>query len=245
MNFYKNIHEVATLYKLPVSTLHYWEKEGLFETQRNQENQYRLFSLADIMNVWEIVFYREMHIPVKEIRKLIHDDIDAIENCYDEQEKTLQEQLRRTQEILARLERQKEMIRRIRSLRESPLRESVPDIAFCCRDPFDLSSIQASLENTYDICLWIGGPHHGQAERGIFLADSDAEVIWQRKDTGKYLEFLLKAGSEDPEENDLQDTLTQVRSMGLRPGTVIGRYLMMGSEDGKRYEYYRAWIEVT
>lgn len=244
MNSCKNIHEVASLYNLPVSTLHYWEKEGLFATERNQENGYRLFSLADILNVWEIVFYRDMHIPIREIRELIHDDIDAIEACYDQQEQVLQKQLRRTQKILSRLEEQKEMVLIIRRLKEHPFRESVPDIAYCCRDTFDLSSIQASLEDPHNICLVIAGVHHDHVERGIVLTTDKEDVIWQRDNGKKYLEFLLKAGSENPDDNNMAEISKQVRTRGLRTGKVIGRYLMMGSEEGKRYEYYRAWIEI-
>lgn len=244
MNSYKNIHEVAGLYNLPVSTLHYWEKEGLFETERNQENGYRLFSLADILNVWEIVLYRDMHIPIREIRELIHDDIDAIENCYDQQEQALREQLARTQEILTRLEEQKEMVQMIRRLKAHPLKESVPDIGFCCRDPFDLSSIQASLQDPHNVCLVIEGAHHEKVERGIVLSGSKENVIWQRGSGKKYLEFLLKAETQDPGKNNLAGVLQQIRDSGLRPGSMMGRYLMLGSEDGKRYEYYRAWIEI-
>lgn len=244
MNSHKNIHEVASLYNLPISTLHYWEKEGLFATERDRENGYRLFSLADILNVWEIVFYRDMHIPIREIRELIHDDIDAIENCYNEQEQILREQMHRTQEILSRLEEQKEMIRMIRSLKEHPFRESVPDIAYCCRDPFDLASIQASLEDPHNVCLVIEGAHHERVGRGILLLDGKEDVIWQREEGKKYLEFLLRAGSENPNENNMAEISKQIRARGLRPGKVIGRYLMLGSEEGKRYEYYRAWIEI-
>lgn len=39
MDKFHKIADVAKIFNIPVSTLHYWEQQGLFEVERNQQNK--------------------------------------------------------------------------------------------------------------------------------------------------------------------------------------------------------------
>ncbi len=46
-----SIHEVSSRTGTPKSTIRYWEQSGLFSTQRNPDNGYRLYSEADLLKI--------------------------------------------------------------------------------------------------------------------------------------------------------------------------------------------------
>lgn len=66
---YNSIHEVAKLFGITVPTLHFWESKNLFHISKNTQNKYREFKFSDILNIWEIVFYRKLNIPIKVSRR--------------------------------------------------------------------------------------------------------------------------------------------------------------------------------
>jgi len=50
-NRYFSIHEVSARTGAPKSAIRYWEKSGLFTTERNSDNQYRLYHEAHLLKI--------------------------------------------------------------------------------------------------------------------------------------------------------------------------------------------------
>lgn len=48
------IHEISRETGVPVTTIRYWDKVGLLDARRNQDNNYRMFTTADIRQVLTI-----------------------------------------------------------------------------------------------------------------------------------------------------------------------------------------------
>ncbi len=43
------IGQVSELFDLPKSTIRYWDEQGLIRSSRQEENDYRLFDIDDIL----------------------------------------------------------------------------------------------------------------------------------------------------------------------------------------------------
>lgn len=70
------VHEVAKLAHTTVKTLHHYHKIGLFIPEQTTEVGYRLYGKKGIERLQQILFYRELDIPLKEIKKLLDGEID-------------------------------------------------------------------------------------------------------------------------------------------------------------------------
>lgn len=63
------IGEVSELLNISGPTLRYWQKENIFPVNQDSMNNYRKYSIADLVNIAEISFYRNLGIPIKEMRR--------------------------------------------------------------------------------------------------------------------------------------------------------------------------------
>ncbi|WP_430535473.1 MerR family transcriptional regulator [Listeria rocourtiae] len=64
-------HELSKLLGVPVSTLHYYEKKGLIQPKRG-ENQYRDYAELDIKIMKYILILKEAGFSLSEIGEVIH-----------------------------------------------------------------------------------------------------------------------------------------------------------------------------
>lgn len=99
-----SIKEVSQLLNIPKATIRYWDSEGLISTGRNPQNDYREFSLAVAMELGNISFFRNIDIPVKELKRMLHSDISV-------QEELLVDASRRLERKMEELARQADRIR--------------------------------------------------------------------------------------------------------------------------------------
>lgn len=92
------INKLAQLAGISTRTLRYYDELGLLKPSRISTNGYRIYGGAEIARLQQILFYREMEVPLEEIRKIL-DSSD-----YDETT-SLEVHLKALTEKQARLER--------------------------------------------------------------------------------------------------------------------------------------------
>ncbi len=88
------VHEVAKLAHTTVKTLHHYHKIGLLIPEQTTEVGYRLYGKKGIERLQQILFYRELDIPLKEIKKLLDGEIDR-ENTLIQQKYLLEQKIDR------------------------------------------------------------------------------------------------------------------------------------------------------
>ncbi|MDO5292650.1 MAG: MerR family transcriptional regulator [bacterium] len=244
MEQYLKINEVSKLFDIPVSTLHYWEKHGLFQVRRNKDNKYREYSMTDVLNIWEIMLYRELNIPIQEAKELLDKNVDNLEQVYSANEKKLEEQIRSLKKKREKIKEQKRLIGLLKELEQEEFRTTEPDFSICKVDKVQMDSIKESLKNPYNCIMFISKGEEKEYTRGIALPpEQGEELLWDKKqEEKKYVEFLLKMNVEDSSDNNLQEVISRLEEMGHKTGEVIARYLLVANEEGRRMEYYRAWI---
>ncbi len=256
---YNSIHEVAKLFGITVPTLHFWESKNLFHISKNTQNKYREFKFSDILNIWEIVFYRKLNIPIKDIQKILKNDLSNLEQIYSANEDKLINEIEKLNKNLDYVRKQKKIIQVVKELKSRGLQPESPDFTLCQRDYFELDTLHASLINPYCCCMKISSDFT-TFERGIQVDSCDKKnVLWESDSNSSenYYSFLLKININNQSDNNLPEILEQIHGLGLTPREVIARYLLVVSEPSStavsssdyetppRYEYYKAWIRVN
>lgn len=67
------VKEVSKLTGVSVRTLHHYDHIGLLTPESTTEAGYRLYSQKDLMHLQEILFFRELGFPLKQIKSLMSD----------------------------------------------------------------------------------------------------------------------------------------------------------------------------
>jgi len=70
------VHEVAKMAHTTVKTLHYYHKIGLLIPEQTTEAGYRLYGKKDLERLQQILFYKELDFPLKEIKSLLDGEVD-------------------------------------------------------------------------------------------------------------------------------------------------------------------------
>ncbi|AIQ47946.1 MerR family transcriptional regulator [Paenibacillus sp. FSL R7-0273] len=93
-----NIGEVATIAGVNTSAIRHWESEGLIQSQRNKENGFRMFSIAELRKILVISSLRKTVYYIDNMKSLLNDldtqDNEQIERSFQLALKNLNERLR-------------------------------------------------------------------------------------------------------------------------------------------------------
>ena len=66
------IQELAKLSNVSVRTLHHYHEIGLLVPTRNKQNQYRIYKEADLLQLQQILFFRELDFSLKDIGNIVN-----------------------------------------------------------------------------------------------------------------------------------------------------------------------------
>jgi DNA-binding transcriptional MerR regulator len=65
------VKELADLVGISVRTLHYYDEIGLLSPEETSDSGYRLYSNDNLEMLQQILFFRELDMPLKEIKHII------------------------------------------------------------------------------------------------------------------------------------------------------------------------------
>ncbi len=74
----RTVGEVSELLGLSVRTLHHWEERGLVVPSGRSWANYRLYSVADVARLQQIMIYRATGMRLEDIAKVMDDDGDPV-----------------------------------------------------------------------------------------------------------------------------------------------------------------------
>lgn len=67
------VQQLATLAGVSARTLHHYDQVGLLSPRRDASNGYRQYDEHDLLVLQQIMFFKELELPLQEIKKVIHD----------------------------------------------------------------------------------------------------------------------------------------------------------------------------
>ncbi|WP_068783295.1 MerR family transcriptional regulator [Paenibacillus phocaensis] len=98
------VKEVSDLSGVTIKTLHHYHKIGLLEPREISEAGYRLYGERELERLQEILFYRELELPLAQIQSLLKEQRQR-SDILAEQRELLHSRKRRLEAILQTLEK--------------------------------------------------------------------------------------------------------------------------------------------
>ena len=240
------IGEVAKITGIPTSTLRYWEEEGLIRSARDEHNEYRKYSIKSVIDILEIAFYRELRIPIEELRDISNLELNDLEDIFLKTEEQVNCEIAALVQIKESIMVRRDRINTVRRLIAQPYQFSRPCFDKAIPDSlFDLPNPHDPVQNFPQAGIFFSQFKGTQPE--FFLGGGRTEThenaIWEMSPRKKYIECLLKITIDNPQDSNLKEIQQQIIIMGYQPEKLMGMYLITVF-DGGRYEYYQSWVEV-
>ncbi len=74
------VKQISSLAGISIRTLHYYDEIGLLTPEIVGENKYRYYGEQSILRLQQILFYRELGLPLEQIKKIMKpEEFDALE----------------------------------------------------------------------------------------------------------------------------------------------------------------------
>ena len=245
------IGEISNFFDLPASTLRYWEQSGVLIPNKNTENNYREYTLADLMNISDIIFYKSLGIPLKQIHTMEQSTPEEHEFLLNKKISELEYKKQQIQNCIEKIHMRINAINTLKELKLNSFKEV--DIDTECIVSFDLTEIEKLrkyIENPY---LYSRVQHSDNIEteiRGLTISNkhiSDfpkSQTIW-RKNNNKYISCLMKEEVTEGFPNNLSKLIDYVKTKyNINTGFIISRFLLCAMENGKLYDFYKTFIEI-
>ncbi|BBF43289.1 transcriptional regulator, MerR family [Lachnospiraceae bacterium KM106-2] len=239
------IHEISDLLGIPKSTLRYWDQEGLLTPARNDNNRYREYSLTCFYELLEIMLYRDLHMPMKELKMLYHITPSELSHVLEEHEKKLNDEIHRLEQSRQAILQKKAHIQKYKEVQKNPYQPAKPDIKALY--PFDISNKEYwcnYYSDSYYFSLFIdtttGETTHACLQPEFSSSDSP---MWEYQDCN-YVECILQYDFSNYENNNVDLHLNHLHAMGYKTGNIIARNLFAASDEKGRKDYFLGWIEI-
>ena len=243
------IGEISKFFDIPASTLRFWEEAGVLVPHKRPENQYRVYTVSDLMTISDILFYKSLGIPLKQIRDMEQMGIEAHQDICVGQMEMLCQQKSALEQRMQKLQYHMEALNTICQLQNNPYKEA--EIDTDCIVPFELIEIEKLKQYIHNPYLYSRVQHSSHIEqehRGLSITyrqkeqEHYSDTLWE-KEQSRYVVCLMKEEISPGYPNDLPEHLEAVQKK-YRTGYVISRFLACAQENGKTYDFYKTYIEI-
>lgn len=116
-NYNFNIDYVSKLLDIPKSTLRFWEEKNLMQIKRDA-NGYRIYSTRDIINIADIISYKDLGIKISKIQDLNSNSLINQEKFINESLVETQKQINNYYKILDNLNNKKKQLQKLSMLKK-------------------------------------------------------------------------------------------------------------------------------
>lgn len=100
-----NIGKVSKLFGVSPETLRYYESEGFLSPKKNPQNGYRDYAFEDIFLLTDLLFYRDIGIPMKDIHEIFNGmGVNEITDLIGKKKLEIHEKIQRYQDSLIKLD---------------------------------------------------------------------------------------------------------------------------------------------
>lgn len=237
----RQIGLVAKALGVSASKLRYWDKKGLIRFKRNSENNYRTFSFQAMMDICDIIFYRDLSMSIDDIQKLSSKDGSGLNNILKQNRVSLQTQIEKLEKSVEKIDKRISAVESIEELKEN---FTIVKGKFSQINYFDFDNtahVEIYLENPEETVVFLNCENPLDIKYGIFNESGDE---LRRADTEKklYLQGLFWVSTSSKSSN-LNEFIEEVKQRGFLPGNLVGEYLITTGGEVKK-DYYIGKMEL-
>lgn len=235
------ISDVSKALGVPASTLRYWDKQGLLRFERNDDNNYRQFSFETMVDICDIILFRELEVPLYILKQREDMTMDDLSDLFSETKKDFTATIEHLQLVIERISAREEKLARLIQLKsEKPTIQRKKMSPIHSFDFTNRELVQSYLQDPTQSADML-------TERdyicGIFSETVDSPLLrevdkieknylhaltWTSKEVAPSIDNILK--QEGISKNDI--------------GEVIFQYLTSLNEDDMYKDYFEVLIEL-
>ncbi|MEG0255573.1 MerR family transcriptional regulator [Vagococcus sp.] len=248
---YYSIGEIAKLFQISPSKIRYWEEKEVFCPRRDVENDYRLFNLQSSIELLDVIFYRNLNVPIQKMKHFNRLSPTAIYAILEDTEEDVRNELIELEEKLEGIARRKEQLESLFSLKERGYQEEViPMRKIVSSDMSDAEGIQIQLEYLTNFVLYKEKVQDIEFKIGLSVPIDyqwQKEVLWQKDDheEARYITCLMETDSEYFNESNIKEHEDALEKQGYEVKRVLASYLATASDEHENsVDYYKVWLEV-
>ncbi len=258
MKKYYLIGEISKLFDIPKQTLRYYEQEGILKSHKNSENGYRLYSIEDIIALTDIITYRKIGIPIKEIRNMFNTmELDNIIDIISHNEKIIKEKIKHYKKMEEKIKKRKAMsIEARENLNKYKIVNKADIKYFSITDYVDATTLKKYLSENYSYLIYIDknllneSKDIADVSYGLSI-DNEKELkyfneeVIELQNKEEYLNTVIKVKNNIVNNEDIENIKVWLSKNNKKiNGDLIGRYLSSSYGDFL-FDYYKVWIPVT
>jgi len=240
------IGEVSELLNISGPTLRYWQKENIFPVNQDSMNNYRKYSVADLVNIAEISFYRNLGIPIKEMRRFNTLNLTDYEKILNDAYTDFETKINNYKIMLKKIMLKNRQIKDIRELKN--IEYTYEDIPFNCVVKFDYDDKFKLIRYANNPSLYvrcIDSADINDDERGIITEypDKTDKILWEKTENRRVIVFLVE---EIVNQNFLNNIPAKLKIIHKKhkTGKILVNYLISENRHNQRIDYLKAYIEI-
>ena len=240
-----SIGEIAELLNISTSKLRFWEKKGLFSITKS-DNHYRTYSYLDLIQIADLIFYRNLGVPVNEVCEFANCSTEEYDQYLLEIQAHLSEKIKEYQKMYLRTLEQRLRLQDLNLLQGcGPLEEEIPFSAVAPFDFLEKDKMRQYIQNPSLYVWYLDTRESSEGCRGIITSPQEyhGSLLWKKKHEQTWMTFLVRARAEEDYAWDAQETLNQIKCFHST-GIMLARHLLTAFENGKQIEYLKAYVEI-
>lgn len=121
-----SVKKLAVLAGVSVRTLHLYDQMGLLKPSVRTDKNYRLYGQAELLRLQQILFYKELDLPLKEIAEILDDPAFDPVKALQNHKAALQQKHQRITTLLVTIDKTIDQLKNEVMLRPEELYEGLP-----------------------------------------------------------------------------------------------------------------------
>lgn len=240
-----SLKAVSKILNIPASTLRYWDKEGLVAFERNWQNDYRQVSVNTLLDLLDVLDYREMDVPIGKIKQIPQMTTGDLSQLLAENRAVLQGKIAKLEQTLAKIDLKEQALQRLKALEQTEptliYRQMPPVYRVDLQDTDEVKKYLVPFQSA-DL-LHADNPDHWQA--GMWTENRSGEVLRTAdRQPMPYLNGLLRFG-RDGRDNSAR-FISLAYKMGYRPQYIVVQYLAAAHHpEYGLCDYHECWVELV
>ena len=243
------IGEISEILNITPSTLRFWEKENLFHVSK-KSNHYRTYTNTDLIDIADILYYRNLGVPVKDIRAFSSLELAEYDQFLENQERELNKKIEEYQQMLLRSQSLKRNYYRLLRLLVNPFILETPDFHHVISWDFREKERIRQYVSDPSYYVWCKDTNSEiSGRKGLIVSEnssySRSDLIWENRPGSRYISFPVKAMIENDYSGLEAPKIVGEVQRHTTTGYLITRHLLNCKINGENVEYLQAYLEIT
>lgn len=239
------IGQVSTILGVPTATLRFWEEKGLLKVQKS-ENRYRKYTVQDLIQIADVMFFRNLGIPVAKMQELENYSLEEYAQHIQVQKKQLEEKILSYQTMYQHALMQSKNLMEVQRLQQNF--GQFEDIPFRAVERFDFleqDKLLRYIQNPSCYVRYFDSRDMSTETRCITVDEKEpsAQPKWQKKPNSRFVTILIREKVNQNYVSDIEDSLSKLKET-FHIGDILAQYLTTANDDGERTDFLKGFVEV-